>query len=106
MKSISEVDDCYSSNKVESILNEGEGMSSQIGENTKYYVYQKWQARGLRVRIHLESCSHCNYGKGQGKEPNPKHARWHGPFSSLEQAWQEASSFGEGYDIRNCLKCL
>lgn len=70
-----------------------------------YYVYQNWQARGLRARIHEGSCKHCNDGKGRGKEIDPAHGKWHGPLESEEAARNVALAFGPRYDVQNCGCC-
>ena len=70
-----------------------------------FYVYQNWQARGLRARIHKSVCNHCNNGKGRGRKINPMHAKWYGPLESEEEARKVANSFVPKYDVQCCACC-
>ncbi len=42
----------------------------------QYYAYENWQADGHKVKVHRESCPHCNGGRGQKGGTNPKYGRW------------------------------
>lgn len=51
-----------------------------------YYVYENWQAGPHKTVTHVGSCGFCNWGKGRAGGYDPRHAKWHGPFDTLQAA--------------------
>lgn len=51
-----------------------------------YFIYENWQAGPHKAVIHVGECRFCNNGQGRAGGYDPKHAEWHGPYSTLEQA--------------------
>ena len=64
-------------------------MSTSIrfgGGDMTYYIYENWQAGPHKAVIHVGTCSFCNHGQGRSGRCNPGHARWHGPYETLDSA--------------------
>jgi len=57
-----------------------------IGAGVSYYIYENWQAGPHKAVVHLASCAFCNDGRGLAGGSDPKHGKWHGPYSSLNAA--------------------
>lgn len=51
-----------------------------------YYIYENWQAGPHKAVIHNGSCGFCNEGQGRAGGYDPSHAKWHGPFATVESA--------------------
>lgn len=56
-----------------------------------YYIYENWRAE-QKAKIHIGTCKHCNNGNGQNKEKTNLNGKWHGPYSSIEDALGVAHS--------------
>lgn len=69
-----------------------------------YYVYENWRARGHRVVIHESNCGYCNNGRGVSTGTRPDNGKWHGPFTSLDEAI--GHSRGLSGDFQYCKVCL
>ena len=54
-----------------------------------YYIYENWQAGPHKAVLHVGECGHCKEGRGRAGGYDPSHAKWHGPFESLEEARRE-----------------
>jgi hypothetical protein len=52
----------------------------------KLYIHENWQAGAHKAVIHRGSCGHCKDGAGRAGSHDPRDARWHGPFKTLEEA--------------------
>ncbi len=57
----------------------------------RYYIYENWQAGPHKAVVHIGSCGYCNEGKGRAGGYDPAHARWHGPYETLELARSQQS---------------
>lgn len=51
-----------------------------------YYIYENWQAGPYKAVLHCGSCAFCNKGRGLAGGTDPKHGKWHGPYSNLHAA--------------------
>ena len=72
-----------------------------------FYFYQNWQAHGKTIKFHEAECKFCNHGTGLLGHPDPKHACWQGPFTTVKEAEISAEGIGKGvYSISSCKKCL
>lgn len=75
----------------------------------KYWVFEDIPTP--RIRVHEETCCHCNYGRGRNiDEPAPT-TKWHGPYSNLEVARGHARELAVARSIYNgdvgeCQCCL
>jgi F-type H+-transporting ATPase subunit beta len=49
-----------------------------------YYVYEDLPTS--RARIHRANCRFCNHGNGLHGLRNDQDCRWHGPYTTLEEA--------------------
>lgn len=67
-----------------------------------YWIYENWRAESKAV-IHRASCGFCN--DGQGFKPNPlgdQNGKWHGPFSTFEEAERSAKITGRPVKYCRC----
>ena len=55
-----------------------------------FYIYENWRAGPHKAVIHRGFCGYCNDGKGRAGGYDPRNAKWHGPYVTLEDA-QNAS---------------
>lgn len=67
-----------------------------------FWVYENWTHR--YASVHDASCSFCNGGRGTHAGSSKDNGRWHGPFSSGEEAWSWAHQTGRD-EIRRCTVC-
>ena len=51
-----------------------------------YWVYENWQAGPHKVVLHHETCGMCKRGQGLRGGTNPAFGKWHGPFTSVQEA--------------------
>jgi hypothetical protein len=51
-----------------------------------FYIYENWQAGPHKAVIHVGNCGFCNDGKGRAGGYDPRHAKWHGPYETLDLA--------------------
>jgi F-type H+/Na+-transporting ATPase subunit beta len=59
-----------------------------------FFVYENWVADGHKARIHLGECGFCKDGNGVHPGSSERNGKWHGPFSSYRQAFDEAVRTG------------
>lgn len=57
-------------------------------DNGHYWIYENWVHH--YAKVHHESCSFCNYGKGFHGDASKDDGEWHGPFESQEAAVERA----------------
>lgn len=70
-----------------------------------YYIYENWRAEKKAI-IHKGDCPFCNDGKGTGRNTlGEQNCRWHGAFSSYEEARKKAESL-KNREVRDCKNCL
>ena len=70
-----------------------------------YFVYENWQAGPHKAALHRGSCGQCNHGKGRPAGHDPAHAKWHGPFASMNEA-RTAQQALPNVLIRSECKCV
>jgi hypothetical protein len=75
------------------------------GGNMSYYIYENWQAGPRKAVIHMGSCGFCNDGKGRAGGHNPAHAKWHGPYFTL-QLVQNAAAGLPGIMVHKLDRCV
>jgi hypothetical protein len=68
-----------------------------------FWVYENWTAQGHRATVHRANCSFCNNGRGVHGGGQTRNGRWHGPFSSSEDAASAVCASGAA--IRECARC-
>jgi hypothetical protein len=50
-----------------------------------YYVYQNWQANGMKYKVHVNSCGHCQNGAGaRHNAVVGLNGVWIGPFAQFQ----------------------
>ena len=71
----------------------------------RFYVYENWQAGPHKAAIHRGSFGHCRERNGKTGGYDPAHAKWHGPFGTIEQA-RDASEALPDVVIRLADRCV
>ena len=65
-----------------------------------YYIYENWVAESKAV-IHHASCGYCNDGLGcHDNILGNKNGKWHGPFSTSDEAAENAKTIGR--PVKHC----
>lgn len=77
----------------------------QLSAKMAFYIYENWQAGPHKAVIHDGSCGHCNQGRGRAGGYDPSHAKWHGPYETLEKA-HAASAALSGVVVRKEDRCV
>jgi 4-hydroxy-tetrahydrodipicolinate synthase len=72
---------------------------------TEFYIYENWAAGPHKAMLHRASCGQCSSGKGRPSGHDPKHSRWHGPYSNVAEA-RQATHQMPGVLIRSECKCV
>ena len=70
-----------------------------------FYIYESWVAGPHKIVLHRSTCGQCNHGKGRPAGHDSNHARWHGPYPTLNEA-RETSHNMPGVLIRSECKCV
>lgn len=52
-----------------------------------YYVYENWQVRPKKAKVHFGDCYCCNYGRGQFSGTDPSRGNWSESFNTFNEAW-------------------
>jgi len=68
-----------------------------------YWLYENWELR--RIRVHLNSCTYCNDGKGWKRSAAGKTGRWHGPYISYRDTFEFSRGY-KAWDIADCPVCI
>jgi len=71
----------------------------------RFYIYENWQAGPHKAVIHQGSCGHCNEGAGRAGGYDPRHAQWHGPFETIQEA-RTVSTGLHGVVVRREDRCI
>ena len=74
-------------------------------ETAEFFVYENWLAGPHKIVLHRSTCSQCNHGKGRPAGHDANHAKWHGPYGTLEEARAVAHDM-QGILIRSECKCI
>ncbi len=67
-----------------------------------FWIYHNWTNR--RVRLHRETCSHCNGGRGTEGSASDRNGEWLGPFRTARDGWDRAQRLQEP-DTGVCKTC-
>jgi 4-hydroxy-tetrahydrodipicolinate synthase len=78
------------------------GMESSDAVN--FYIYENWTAGPHKIVLHRSNCNQC-HPNGHAGGRAAEHSRWHGPFTTLDEA-HEASRSMTGVLIRSECKCI
>ena len=70
-----------------------------------FYICENWQAGPHKTVIHEGSCASCNEGTGRVGGYDRRHASWHGPYRTLEDAREAASAVAQAV-VRNEHRCV
>jgi 4-hydroxy-tetrahydrodipicolinate synthase len=70
-----------------------------------FFVYENWLAGPHKIVLHRSTCNQCNHGKGHPAGQAANHSRWHGPFTTLDEA-RTASRSIPSVLIRSECKCI
>ena len=70
-----------------------------------FYLYENWQAGPHKTVLHRSTCGACRNGSGRPTGQDQARSRWHGPYSTLEEA-REASRGLPSILIRSECKCV
>jgi len=76
-------------------------------KNTRieWWVYENWNTRPDRVRVHKGTCLYCNHGSGiHPNKTSEGNVQWWGPYSTRKKAWEIAEQLGRK-DTAFCKKC-
>ena len=76
------------------------GVTDMAAED--YWVYHNRQAPERGVIIHRGNCRDCQHGQGKRGGTDPRHGQWHGPFSTLQDAWHHAYGLSQVGQPREC----
>ncbi len=71
-----------------------------------FYIYENWQAGPHKAVIHLGSCGFCKEGQGRAGGYDPRHAEWHGPFSTVKEARIASNTLSEVVNRKDCRRCV
>ena len=67
-----------------------------------YWVYENWQVRPPKAKIHFGYCSYCNNGQGTDKDKGPDNGKCHGGdhgYPTFAEAHAVAQATGQ------CVSC-
>jgi 4-hydroxy-tetrahydrodipicolinate synthase len=70
-----------------------------------FFIYENWLAGPHKIVLHRSTCGQCNQGKGRPAGHDSNHARWHGPYATLNEA-RDASHGMTAVLIRSECKCI
>ena len=71
-----------------------------------FHVYENWQAGPHKAVFHRGDCGFCNNGEGlSGGRYDPDYGKWHGPFSTLDDAKVFERSLS-GVVVRRQCRCI
>jgi len=74
-------------------------------ETAEFFVYENWLAGPHKIVLHRSTCGQCNHGKSRPAGHDANHAKWHGPYATLNEARQVAHDM-QGVLIRSECKCI
>lgn len=77
--------------------------AAQTAAKGDFYIYENRRAKPHRAVLHAGACRHCNEGRGRNGR-TPERARWHGPFSTLEDARRRQR--GMAAQVKKACRCV
>jgi 4-hydroxy-tetrahydrodipicolinate synthase len=79
--------------------------TTESAKPVTFFVYENWLAGPHKIVLHRSTCNQCNQGKGHSAGQAANHSRWHGPYTTLDEA-REASRTIPAVLIRSECKCI
>jgi pyruvate/2-oxoglutarate dehydrogenase complex dihydrolipoamide acyltransferase (E2) component len=55
-------------------------------EPLRFFLHESWQAGPHKLVLHRSTCGACRNGTGHPTGSDERHARWHGPYTTLQEA--------------------
>ncbi|HLK31667.1 MAG TPA: 4-hydroxy-tetrahydrodipicolinate synthase [Terriglobales bacterium] len=74
-------------------------------EPVTFFLHENWQAGPHKIVLHRSACGACRNGTGRPSGSDEAHSRWHGPYTTLQEA-REASRTMSNILIRSECKCI
>ena len=74
-------------------------------EPLRFFLYESWQSGPHKLVLHRSTCGACRNGTGHPSGSDEAHARWHGPYTTVQEA-RETSRSLSNILIRSECKCV
>jgi 4-hydroxy-tetrahydrodipicolinate synthase len=74
-------------------------------EPLTFFLYESWQAGPHKLVLHRSTCGSCRGGSGRPSGADEAHSRWHGPYSTAQEARQTSRSLSNIL-IRSECRCM
>ncbi len=74
-------------------------------EPPTFFLYESWQAGPHKLVLHRSTCGICRSGTGRPTGSDEAHSRWHGPYTTTQEA-RETSRSLTNILIRSECKCM
>jgi 4-hydroxy-tetrahydrodipicolinate synthase len=74
-------------------------------EPLRFFLYESWQSGPHKLVLHRSTCGACRNGTGHPTGSDEAHARWHGPYTTVQEA-RETSRSLNNILIRSECKCV
>jgi 4-hydroxy-tetrahydrodipicolinate synthase len=74
-------------------------------EPPTFFLYESWQAGPHKLVLHRSTCGICRSGAGRPTGSDEAHSRWHGPYTTTQEA-RESSRSLTNILIRSECKCM
>jgi 4-hydroxy-tetrahydrodipicolinate synthase len=70
-----------------------------------FFLYESWQAGPHKLVLHRSTCGACRNGTGHPSGSDETHSRWHGPYTTMQEA-RDTSRGMSNILIRSECKCI
>ncbi|HEV2117309.1 MAG TPA: 4-hydroxy-tetrahydrodipicolinate synthase [Terriglobales bacterium] len=74
-------------------------------EPLTFFLYESWQAGPHKLVLHRSTCGACRAGTGHPSGSDEAHSRWHGPYTTAQEARDTSRSLSNIL-IRSECKCM
>jgi 4-hydroxy-tetrahydrodipicolinate synthase len=74
-------------------------------EPVTFFLYESWQAGPHKLVLHRSTCGACRNGSGHPSGSDDAHSRWHGPYTTVQEA-RDTSRGMSNILIRSECKCV
>ncbi|MGE5206651.1 MAG: dihydrodipicolinate synthase family protein, partial [Chlamydiota bacterium] len=74
-------------------------------EPVTFFLYESWQAGPHKLVLHRSTCGTCRNGSGHPSGSDEAHSRWHGPYTTVQEA-RDTSRSMSNILIRSECKCV
>jgi 4-hydroxy-tetrahydrodipicolinate synthase len=74
-------------------------------EPATFFLYESWQAGPHKLVLHRSTCGACRNGSGHPSGSDGAHSRWHGPYTTMQEA-RDTSRGMSNILIRSECKCV